>query len=61
MKKMYETPSVEKICFNYRNQVVVASQNPGLHTCEYHHELLNDDEPDRCCTQKHWWTNDNTH
>ena len=25
MKKSYETPSVEKICFNYRDQVVAAS------------------------------------
>lgn len=25
MKKIYETPSVEKIKFNYRDQVVVAS------------------------------------
>lgn len=27
MKKTYETPSVEKIAFQYRDQVVVASGN----------------------------------
>lgn len=32
MKKTYETPSVEKIAFQYRDQVVVAS---GVHSnCE---------------------------
>ncbi|MBR3763133.1 MAG: hypothetical protein IKK57_01105 [Clostridia bacterium] len=30
MKKTYETPSVEKIAFQYRDQVVVAS---GGHQC----------------------------
>ena len=30
MKKTYESPSVEKIAFQYRDQVVVAS---GGHTC----------------------------
>ena len=30
MKKTYETPAVEKIAFQYRDQVVVAS---GGHTC----------------------------
>ena len=28
MKKSYETPSVEKIKFNYRDQVVAASGDP---------------------------------
>ena len=28
MKKSYETPSVEKIQFQYRNQIVVASGIP---------------------------------
>ncbi|MBR5547916.1 MAG: hypothetical protein IKU70_13190 [Clostridia bacterium] len=28
MKKAYETPSVEKIAFNYRDQVVAASGDP---------------------------------
>lgn len=31
MKKTYESPSVEKIAFQYRDQVVVASG--GGHTC----------------------------
>ena len=30
MKKVYEAPSVEKIAFQYRDQVVAAS---GNHTC----------------------------
>lgn len=29
MKMKYETPSVEKISFNYRDQVVAASSGPG--------------------------------
>lgn len=41
MKKTYETPSVEKIAFQYRDQVVVASgqsceskwENVGLTGC----------------------------
>ena len=33
MKKSYETPSVEKIAFKYRDQVVVASGNGGSYTC----------------------------
>jgi len=33
MKKTYETPSVEKVAFQYRDQVVVAS---GSHTCIIH-------------------------
>ena len=34
MKKTYETPSVEKVAFQYRDQVVVASNwqpETGLH------------------------------
>lgn len=34
MKKAYETPSVEKVEFKYRDQVVVASGNSG--SCTYH-------------------------
>ena len=29
MKKVYETPTVEKIAFNYRDQVVAASGGEG--------------------------------
>lgn len=29
MKKTYETPSVDKIAFNYRDQVVATSGNAG--------------------------------
>lgn len=38
MKKAYEAPSVEKIAFNYRDQVVAASGNPAG---------LGDDSPTR--------------
>lgn len=40
MKKTYETPSVEKVAFQYRDQVVVASgcvsrwENVGSDGCE---------------------------
>lgn len=34
MKKAYETPSVEKVAFQYRDQVVVASGPSG--SCTYH-------------------------
>ena len=33
MKKYYEAPSVEKIAFAYRDQVVVASPGETVHTC----------------------------
>lgn len=33
MKKTYETPNVEVVKFQYRDQVVVAS-NGGLTTCQ---------------------------
>ena len=33
MKKTYETPNVEKIAFQYRDQVIAAS---GEHTCSFH-------------------------
>ena len=32
MKKVYEAPSVEKIKFNYRDQVVAASAGDGTET-----------------------------
>ena len=51
MKKTYETPSVEKIAFQYRDQVVVASGcqsvwvNTGDNSCSNgdnrHQEYLN--------------------
>lgn len=43
MKKTYETPSIEKIAFQYRDQVVAAS---GGHTCIIHWN----DDPDKGCT-----------
>ena len=44
MKKTYEAPSVEKIAFMYRDQVVVASggNNPSG-SCTYHWH--NDQQP----------------
>lgn len=33
MKKVYEVPSVEKVEFQYRDQVVVASGNYGQTVC----------------------------
>lgn len=36
MKKTYETPSVEKIAFQYRDQVVAASGFGG--SCTFHYE-----------------------
>ena len=51
VKKNYETPEAEKIMFDYRDQVVAASQicrdvwvNIGVSSCEQgnkHHEHLN--------------------
>lgn len=39
MKKTYETPSVEVVKFQYRDQVVVASGNiSGSCTYDYHAE-----------------------
>ena len=32
MKKIYETPSVEVVKFQYRDQVVAESTNTGCHT-----------------------------
>ena len=51
VKKTYETPEAEKIMFNYRDQVVAASQvcqsvwiNIGVGSCtegNRHHQHLN--------------------
>lgn len=51
VKKTYETPEAEKIMFNYRDQVVAASQNCqsvwiniGVGSCtegNRHHQHLN--------------------
>ena len=52
MKKTYETPSVEKVEFQYRDQVVVASGG----ACTQHYEGQRDLNG---CTATHW-TADNT-
>lgn len=41
MKKTYEAPSVEKIAFQYRDQVVAAS-GINTHKCEVHYSHSND-------------------
>lgn len=45
MKKTYETPSVEKIAFQYRDQVVVAS---GGTTCKPIYENVDGDGNSLC-------------
>ena len=47
MKKTYETPSVEKIAFQYRDQVVAASGNTN---CESRYENTGENE----CTDQIW-------
>lgn len=46
MKKTYESPSVEKIAFQYRDQVVVAS-TPTL-TCTQNWVGLNEESISTC-------------
>ena len=41
MKKTYEAPSVEKIAFQYRDQVVAASN--GSHICQIKYTVENDE------------------
>lgn len=41
MKKTYETPSIEKIAFQYRDQVVVASGNYET-VCSFHNTQIED-------------------
>ena len=51
MKKTYEAPSVEKIAFMYRDQVVVASGgNAG--SCTYHYDNNQPGVDGNCF--KHW-------
>jgi len=54
MKKTYEAPSVEKIAFMYRDQVVVAS---GGGSCTQHYKT--DGDLVSNCIPTHW-TGDNT-
>lgn len=54
MKKAYETPSVEKVEFKYRDQVVVAS---GGGACTQHY-IRNEDLYSNC--EATHWTGDNT-
>lgn len=53
MKKNYETPSIEKIAFQYKDQVVVASIITGA--CTEHYQGAEDN---RC--EHVQWTGDNT-
>ena len=45
MKKTYETPEVEKIAFQYRDQVVVASGTPCYVTAERDGNQCISDQP----------------
>ena len=45
MKKAYEAPVVEKVAFQYRDQVVVAS-NPGLGCSQWWHTPNSAANPD---------------
>ena len=53
MKKFYETPAVEKIAFQYRDQVVVASGGINTSSCtiNYSHS---DSESTNCTSQYDW-------
>lgn len=53
MKKTYETPSVEKIAFKYRDQVVVASN--GSYICHVEHSFAGLDGE---CKDKTEWLSD---
>ena len=55
MKKIYETPSVEKVAFQYRDQVVVASGNISG-SCTYHYSGSGSGVTSNCITG---WTGDN--
>ena len=55
MKKTYETPSVEVVKFQYRDQVVVAS---GGGACTQHYNNNQDSLNFSCTGYK--WTGDNT-
>ena len=54
MKKSYETPSIEVVKFQYRDQVVVAS---GGGSCTQHYKT--DGDLVSNCVPTHW-TGDNT-
>lgn len=49
MKKVYETPEVEKIAFQYRDQVVAAS-NGISGTCTFTWENLEAESHSTCVT-----------
>lgn len=55
MKKTYVTPDVEKVAFQYRDQVVVASGG----ACTQHYNGNEDLSGAPTCYATHW-TNDNT-
>lgn len=56
MKKTYVTPDVEKVAFQYRDQVVVASGG----ACTQHYGNDQDLSGANPCTPTHWTAN-NTH
>lgn len=52
MKKYYEAPSVEKIAFAYRDQVVVASNIPSG-SCSFDWQGQYDGNTSGCTTSNH--------
>lgn len=55
MKKTYETPNVEVVKFQYRDQVVAASNINGSYTCEVTHSF---EGPDGACKSQSVWHSD---
>lgn len=55
MKKTYETPSVEKIAFMYRDQVVAAS-GINMHKCTKVNTHENSIE--KCESESYWESDD---
>ena len=57
MKKSYETPSIEVVKFQYRDQVVVASGNGGSYICGIKHDYNAAGKGnDACITNSEWLT-----
>lgn len=52
MKKTYESPSIEKVAFMYRDQVVVASNSS--YVCKVEYSLEGNDST--CNSHKNWLT-----
>lgn len=55
MKKTYEAPSIEKVAFMYRDQVVVASTGINQHTCLLHYS--HEDGVGKACQANYYYEN----